>query len=313
MYPQYAVTYIITLIFSITLLCAVIKSSKTWKQDNKVHNYEEGINTSSVLNKYSVLMEEKKKVGNVIIKDMSKLLSVFTLVGSIILLVSTIKCNGNFQENFIILFFLIIFLDLFCALLMVPYINIDNRLIKKYNLNINHSIDITKVKEFRIFRPIKNVTYEKFFIIDENNNLLYKIQRKGNFRPKYLIMDSNDIKQGEINFDMFSSTFEYIVRIIGEEPYSVRAKFQLAHNYNVIGRNYIVKGDVKGISNIIYNLNEEEQALIVATPTKNSRWDILGSTDVTIVNSNNIDLTLISFCLTHGNLHRAIREIRKLN
>ena len=52
---------------------------------------------------------------------------------------------------------------------------------------------------------------------------------------------------------------------------------------------------------------------IVATPTKNSRWDILGSTDVTIVNSNNIDLTLISFCLTHGNLHRAIREIRKLN
>ena len=258
-------------------------------------------------------MEEKKKVGNVIIKDMSKLLSVFTLVGSIILLVSTIKCNGNFQENFIILFFLIIFLDLFCALLMVPYINIDNRLIKKYNLNINHSIDITKVKEFRIFRPIKNVTYEKFFIIDENNNLLYKIQRKGNFRPKYLIMDSNDIKQGEINFDMFSSTFEYIVRIIGEEPYSVRAKFQLAHNYNVIGRNYIVKGDVKGISNIIYNLNEEEQALIVATPTKNSRWDILGSTDVTIVKSNNIDLTLISFCLTHGNLHRAIREIRKLN
>lgn len=65
---------------------------------------------------------------------------------------------------------------------------------------------------------------------------------------------------------------------------------------------------MRGIENIIYNLNDEEQVMISATPTKNNHWVSLSSTDVTIVNSNNIDLTLISFCITHGNLHRAIRE-----
>ena len=295
-------------------VCAVIKSSKTWKQDNNIQNSEERIETSSKLNKYNVLMEEKKKVGNVIIQNILKLPLLITLIWYIGTFLLFARNGENLleQDSFGLLFILLLpipFIILPCFFMSIYYINIDNRLIKKYKLIINDNVDITKVKSLHIFRPIKNVTYEKFFIVDENNNLLYKIQKKGNLKPKYLIIDSNDIKQGEINIDIFSLTSEYIVRLIGEEPYSVRAKFQLAHNYNVTGRNYIVKGDMRGIANIIYNLNEEEQALIFATSTKNNLWATLSSTDVTIVNSNNIDLTLISFCLTHGNFHRAIREI----
>ena len=317
MYPQYATTYVITLIFSIIAVCAVIKYSKTWKQDN-IQNSGEGIETSSKLNKYNALIEEKKKVGNIIIKDMLKLPLLIILVWYIgIFYLSAINGKNLLeQDSFVLLFILLLPIPVIilpCFLMSIYYINIDNRLIKKYKLNINDNVDITKVKSLHIFRPIENVKYEKFFIVDTNNNLLYKIQKKGNFKPKYLIMDSNDIKQGEININIFSLNPEYIVRLIGEEPYSIRAKFQLAHNYNVTGRNYIIKGDVKGITNIIYNLNEEKQALIFPTSTKNNRWAILGSTDVTIVNSNNIDLTLISFCLTHGNFHRAIHEMDRFD
>lgn len=214
MYSQYAVIYGITLMFSIGAVCTIIKSSKTWKQDNNIQDSKQRTETSSVLNRYNVLTEEKKKVGNIIIKEMLKLPLLITIIWDMgVFFILTRNGENLLEQDYFVLLFILPILFIILPLTLMSIFYNDNRLIKKYKLNINENVDINKVKNLHIFRPIKNVTYEKFFIVDENNNLLYKIEKKGNFKPKYLIIDSNDIKQGEINIDIFSLTSEYIVRL----------------------------------------------------------------------------------------------------
>lgn len=214
MYSQYAVIYGITLMFSIGAVCTIIKSSKTWKQDNNIQDSKQRTETSSVLNRYNVLTEEKKKVGNIIIKEMLKLPLLITIIWDMgVFFILTRNGENLLEQDYFVLLFILPILFIILPLTLMSIFYNDNRLIKKYKLNINENVDINKVKNLHIFLPIKNVTYEKFFIVDENNNLLYKIEKKGNFKPKYLIIDSNDIKQGEINIDIFSLTSEYIVRL----------------------------------------------------------------------------------------------------
>lgn len=302
MYPQYTLTYIICLLFFVGMGILLIVVYKMFKKDNDIQNYNERVDKTDFLEKINILNEEKKKIGNVIIKEKLKLLFIIPILWGGILLLLRIQ---NIQDYFIQLFFPICLIDLFVVLTMIPYINIDNRQIKKYNININHNIDIAQTKYLRIFRTIMTREYQKYFIVDENNNLLYKIQEKNTFlKYRYLIIDNKDIQQGEIISNKLSLTPEYIIRLIGEEPYLVRSKLQFFNNYDVVGRNYIIKGNTSRIENIIYNLNEEEQAFITATFTPNGRRYVLGSTEVSIVNSNNIDLTLISFCVTLGNFNQ---------
>lgn len=309
MYPEYIVTYIITLIFSVMAIWYGIKLFKVLNQDNNLETSNEEKETSSVLDRYKVLTEEKKPVGNIILREMLKLPLEATLMWYIMFAVLTGKNLFNQDPMMLLSIYL---LPIFAVLLpyfikALFYIDIEDKLIQKCDLNINENLDITKVKGLRIFRPMKDVTFEKYFIVDENNNLLYKIQKKGNIKPKYIISDQNDIKQGEINIHMFSLTSEYIVRLIGEEPYSVRAKSQFARNYDVNGRNYIVEGDPAGIGSIIYNSNGEEEAVVMASIDDKDNIT-LSATQTVIVNSNSIDLTLIAFCVTYGNYHRAMRQ-----
>lgn len=183
---------------------------------------------------------------------------------------------------------------------------IDEKLVKKYNINILENFDIINIKEFKIFRPTKNTIFPQYFIVDKNNNLLLRIKKSNLVEPKFDIIDHRNTKVGEIKLSVLSLTNEYIINIVNEKPFIVRSKIQLHSDYQIIGRNYIVKGDVDLIRNIILDNMNNPIAFMSSVSKNDNNWYELGNT-VTVLNenvNNNINIMLIALCVTMGNLKK---------
>ena len=194
-------------------------------------------------------------------------------------------------------------------LLIICYINYDNRLIKKHKLNISTSKNIENINNFIIFRPTSNITFEKYFIVDpEDNTLIANVQKNGILGNKYLVYSSSNKVIAEIRKKLFSTSIEYIIRPINIQPYSVRLKLLMRHDYEINGiNNYFIKGNIDATENIIFNNNDEIIAQISAR--KENNWYNLGNTSVEINNyQNNINIILISLCITMGNFESVRRR-----
>lgn len=82
----------------------------------------------------------------------------------------------------------------------------------------------------------------------------------------------------------------------------------MGHDYEINGiNNYFIKGNIDATENIIFNNNDEIIAKISAR--KENNWYNLGNTSVEINNyQNNINIILISLCITMGNFESVRRR-----
>jgi hypothetical protein len=87
-----------------------------------------------------------------------------------------------------------------------------------------------------------------------------------------------------------------------EKPYYIRRKMQIAYNYEIIGSNYQVEGDIQAIDNLIKNEKGDEIAYVTANIRKGN-WAILGNSKVEILHGfeNNTNIVFIALCITMGN------------
>lgn len=304
-YPQYTFTYIMFGAFCGVPLYMMSKGSKTWKIDNNLDKNEKSLNLK--LEKIKPINDNQKKVGNMTIRSLLILLLVFPVIWFILILVMNIP-----KEAFIIVFSMILFVELPIIVMILYNIGYDERLIKKYKINISENVDVDKIKCFSIFRPTKNATFSQYFVVDQNKNLIFKIKKSNFIGTKFAICNSHSTKIGEIELKLFSLTNEYVVNIINEKPFVVRSKMQLHSNYQVIGRDYYVKGDAHLITNIIYDSKENDIAYM-SSVVKNNNWYELGNTEVTLsANVNNsIDIMVIALCITMGNIQSFDRRINR--
>ena len=90
---------------------------------------------------------------------------------------------------------------------------------------------------------------------------------------------------------------------MNEKPFIIRSKMQLHSNYQIIGRDYYVKGDTNLVRNIIYDNKENAIAYISAISKDNNNWYELGNMEITLNNdvNNSIDIMIIALCVTMGN------------
>lgn len=304
LYPQYAFTYIITSIFSGIGLYMTFKSNNSWKADNNIGQNENDLNLKLKLEKIKSLDKTQEKVGNIVIKNLLILMIVFPIVWFFIISRTNLE-----KEAFIIVFSMILFPELPIILMILFNIGYDERMIKKHNVNITENIDIVNTRSFNIFRPTKNTTFPQYFIIDSNKNLILKIKQANFIGNKYVICNQKNIKIGEIKSNLFSLTNEFMVSIVNEKPFIVRSKMQLNANYQVIGRDYYVKGDTHLIRNIIYDNNDNEIAYISAISKHNNNWYELGNMEVVLNNevNNSMDIIIIALCITMGNFQTSDR------
>lgn len=301
-YKKYIFTNIILIIiFSIAFLYTK-KVSDQYTSDNE--KYPKTKNNTN-LQKYSILLDNGKKVNNLIVKDLLKYLLILPIIWFTILYIF-----NNFSLNNMFYPFIVITIPMaMLLLLIICYINYDNRLIKKHKLNILTSKNIENINNFIIFRPTSNITFEKYFIVDlEDNTLIANVQKNGILGNKYLVYSSSNKVIAEIRKKIFSTSIEYIIRPINIQPYSVRLKLLMGHDYEINGiNNYFIKGNIDATENIIFNNNDEIIAKISAR--KENNWYNLGNTSVEINNyQNNINIILISLCITMGNFESVRRR-----
>ena len=304
MYPQYTSTYIIFGIFCGTSLFMTFKGSKTWKVDNNIEQNKQDLNLE--LEKIKPIDNNQEKVGNIVIKHLLILLVAFPIVWSMILLKMSIP-----KESFIIAFSMILFIELPIIVMILYNISYDDRLIKRHKVNITENINIADIKYFNIFRPTKNTTFPQYFIVDQNKNLIFKIKKSNFIGNKFVICNHHNIKIGEIKSKIFSLTNEFAINIINEKPFIIRSKMQLHSNYQVIGRDYYVKGDTHLVRNIIYDNKENDIAYISAISKHDNNWYELGNMEIALNENvnNSIDIMIMALCITMGNFQTFDRRI----
>lgn len=301
LYPKYTVGYIIVGTVYAIIAYRVTKAKKIWKIDNNIEKNENYFNWK--LEKIKPLNNKQEKVGNVEIKQL-----IFVLVLlSTLWLVTLLKMSAT-TEDFVILSLPIIIVELIIVAMALYDIGYYKRLIKKHKVNITENVNIASIKQFNIFRTTATNSFSQYLIIDQNNNLIFKIKKADLLGRKLIICNQHDIKLGEIKSDLLSITSEYAVNIIDKTPFIVRAKFQFNSNYQIIGRKYYVKGDMRLIRNIIYDDKENDVAYISAVSHNNNNWYNIGDTEVLLAENvnNNIDIMMIALCITLGNLKKSI-------
>lgn len=295
-YPVYTSTYIIVGIFSGVALFRTFKVSKIWKVDNNLEQNEQDLNLE--FEKIKPINNNKEKVGNIVIKHLLILLVAFPIVWFMVIL----KMNVG-KEAFMIAYSMILFVELPIIIMILFNIGYDERLIKRHKVNILENVNIADIKYFNIFRPTKNTTFPQYFIVDQNKNLILKIKKSNFIGNKFVICNPYNIKIGEIKSKLFSLTNEFAINIINEKPFIIRSKVQLHSNYQVIGRDYYVKGDTQLSRNIIYDNKEKDIAYISAVSKHNNNWYELGNMEVILSDNvnNSIDIMIMALCITMGN------------
>lgn len=300
LYPEYQTEYIVAIIFFAIALYRTFKVSKLWKRDNNIERNEDYYNLE--LKKVKPLDSNQKKVGNIVIKYYLIIFVFFAVAWFLIMM----KMNIT-KEAFLPAYLLILsFVGVPIIVLILFNTGYDERLVKKHDVNIIENINIASMQTFNIFRPTKNITFPQYFIVDQNKNLILKIKKGSFFGNKYVICNQKNVKIGEIKLKVFSLTNEFIVNMVNEKPFIVRSKMQLHANYQVIGRDYYVKGDAQLIKNIIYDNKNNEIAYMSAVSKHNNNWHELGNTEIVLNNgiNNNMDIMLIALCITMGNFKR---------
>jgi hypothetical protein len=281
-YKQYSSYYIITIfIFAIILFISLRIFNQFKSKDATISN------DSKSLNKSKILYNNKLNSKNLIIKDLSRYLYllIVALLCAIYLLVST---NFLFSIDNYFPFLLVLFLIFWVLSYMLHYINIDNHLMQKYELNYISLDDIKNLKKVKILRPIKSVAYEKYFIINsETNALILNVQKNGFMGIKYTIYSQENVI-AEIKKTFFPSLDEYIIRPINEKPYSVN--FMPKKGYQIIGlEGYAILCDKsEKYKSLLYN--GKVVASLIAIEKNNSKWQIMEDA--------NINIVLIILCLT---------------
>lgn len=215
------------------------------------------------------------------------------------------------KESFIIAFSMILFVELPIIIMILYNIGYDERLIKRHKVNISENINISSIKYFNIFRPAKNATFPQYFIVDKDKNLIFKIKKSNFIGNKFVICNPNNIKIGEIKSRIFSLTNEFIVNIINEKPFIIRSKMQLHSNYQIIGRDYYVKGDTHLVRNIIFDNKGNDIAYVSAVSKHNNNWYELGNMEIALNENvnNSVDIIIIVLCITMGNFQTFDRRI----
>lgn len=304
MYPKYTSTYVMVGAFSGVALFMTFKASKTWKVDNNIDQNEQHLDLE--LEKIKPIDNNQEKVGNIVIKHLLILLVAFPVVWFMIIL----KMNVE-KDAFMIAYLMILFIELPIIVMILYNIKYDERLIKRHKVSITENINIADIKYFNIFRPTKNATFPQYFIVDQNKNLIFKIKKSNYIGNKFVICNHHNIKIGEIKSKIFSLTNEFAINIINEKPFIIRSKMQLHSNYQVIGRDYYVKGDTHLIRNIIYDNKENDIAYISTISKHNNNWHELGNMEVILNNdmNNSIDIMIIALCITMGNFQTFDRRI----
>lgn len=312
-YPEFIVTYacagVLMLIPCITIIVMLVKYEKD-DAKNKVQNNE--------MNKYYKLLaslrplEQNKKIavntmvlGTFIMMTMQLAFSVLFLL--------ILRAIFPFPLVIVMLLPLIVFvIPQICT--MIFYSRHENRVIRKRNINIPESSNIENLNSFHVFKSSFFLPHHLWFVVNQDNNLIFKIKKNGIkfFRSIYDICDVNDVRIGRIRSKIFSLSPFFIINMVNESPFLARLKIQVHHNYQIVGRDYYVKGTTHGTENVVVDNNDEELAYIEAVDEKGNGWRHFGHTRVILKEDtkDKIDILTIAVCVTMGNLKRK-RSVHK--
>jgi uncharacterized protein YxjI len=303
LYYDYSVAYLLALIIFVFGVYYSDKFKSKWNKDNNKDLDYDQILAKELENVEPIIPSNKKSLNYSALKLVFWLF-VLLLFWLFVIYLFYISYDLNFYQ------FLICYSAIICPIipllcLLITAIRCDKKIIRKYKLNVIDNININSIRSFKVLKPYVDEKISEYFIVDQDNNLIFIIKDGDIIKPKiYNICDHNNIKIGEIKEKFFTLTPEYLINLVDEKPFFVRYKVQLQSNYSIVGRNYSVIGDSDLIRNIICDSNDNEIAYISAISKNNNGWYKMGNIEVTLNDNvnNSIDIMLIAVCVAMGNL-----------
>ncbi len=160
------------------LMLAFLPVLKRLEQDNQVPVDEGGFTSEEVeeqnryhagLDRYDVLQDSGKYMGNLFLRDWARYLLFMPGVWIVLFFVANAVELDSMQ--YIRLLFTPILLG---VLPLFYYMGYDKRLLKKYNLQVKYYSDFAAVKRFKILRNhgVESALFRKYCIVDAGDNSL---------------------------------------------------------------------------------------------------------------------------------------------
>lgn len=300
---EYFFALILFTIFSFLIIIVGKKFISNTNNENKKDSYID-------LSKYPILKEKTTYITKPIRKMRFREMKLILIYWIFIELFFVILCTLNgFNDIFIIIVicsFPLLFLEIAEAIILWKYYNLDEKSIKESNINVNHNGTLINVRALKIVRVLPDAG--AYYIIDGDKNLFFKVINKS-WSNKYIIFDYHNKQIGEIYRKTFSLEDTYIIRLVGKNPFAVRARLEVKYNYDVYNTNYKVIGNYtynkgyNGMKSAIYE-NNKEIAQVQFKSTKFLYHFSSAEIDVVEDNSNKEEIVFIAMSVVLGNQAR---------
>lgn len=296
--PQDIYKYIPSFILLLTLAYLVVVYAKEWKDESSIDVDGNETRFYKELENITPLKKMQTPSDNPTIKVLMQ----FLVINPLIWIIINPKLIS--MQNFPL--FICINIPIF--VLILYYINYDARLIKKFKVNTKGNFKLVNLKSFKVIRASSSNIFSRYFIIDENCNLLFKIVKKNILGNRYIVCNHENIKIGEIESKIFSFRSRFIINLVDENAFMVRLKNQINTVYQVIGRNYYIECANDLESSIIFDNNKNKIAYL----NNNGRFDNVSVLlDENIIDDKkNIDIMMMSFCVLVSNLKEFERKVK---
>ena len=172
--------------------------------------------------------------------------------------------------------------------LIFKYSDRDKKVMRKLNLKIDKLKPVHNYKKYKINKYIKNGTLDSYLVINEDNTLLYKIQRLTPINNNYVISDSSSDIIGDI---MYRSN-----------KYLIRMKNRKMHFAKILTKGTILLDETYQFTKIYYGkgykISDKKGNVIckIKPYEKNEKYAFNGSCSVEIADNvnNNDQIMLLS-------------------
>ena len=187
----------------------------------------------------------------------------------------------------------------------------EKRAIKRNGVSTDVRVDIPGLREFCIFRATWDTNYPQYFAVDRDKNMILRFKCTNSLGTRLSVCEPDGTKIGEIDKKLLTMAHEYTVKLADEEPFIVRSSTDVYEDayagrysdYEVIGRNYLVKGCWQAFDSVICDAEENQVATVSSSIKIKGIWRQMRESQFVLKGETrgSLDLLALAFCVALGN------------
>lgn len=186
------------------------------------HNIESiYLNTEPNFTKQNTVPRTDYRLDNIVINNQLVSMTIY-LIGWFVIAILYLIVNVEIIDLSVFIslsLIALIMIEIYHLIVMLKYIEHDQKVIKKLKLKTDNKIKaIHNYSKYKINKVIDKDVLGCYYVIDNDNNLLYRLERLTPLKNNYVISDGDDDIVGNI----INKNNKYMVRIKNRKMHTIR-------------------------------------------------------------------------------------------